>query len=198
MPRVSCNARTERRTLMMVNGNFHFLDEYDTHSCPYCDCTFNDSSDRDRHVMMKPECRLRHLNDVKAGRKARRELAYKTAGPSSRPHPLASGSGSNTAPIDANGNLLRYNDPRQWSDNGRTCQQPFVERFPPGTAGSPISNEKACPRNLKAYLEACGPLSNPEAMEAAELLMTTGLSGKAQTKHLQSSFYKGKTPWQND
>ncbi|KAG9088060.1 hypothetical protein FRC07_012671, partial [Ceratobasidium sp. 392] len=147
--------------------------------------------------MMRPDCRLRHLKDLEAGRKARREREFKIPGPSSRPHPLASGSGTSTFAIDANGQPLRYNDPRKWSDNGWTCWQPFVERFPPGTAGSPISKDKACEPDLKRYLEMCGPLSNPEYMEAAELLMTTGLCGRARTKYLKSSFFKGKTPWVN-
>ncbi|KAG8771371.1 hypothetical protein FRC12_003652 [Ceratobasidium sp. 428] len=136
------------------------------------------------------------MNRTKANARAWREREYKIPGPSSRPHPTASGSGASA--IGDDGRPLRYNDPRKWSDNGRTCWNPYVERFPEGTAGSPISNDRAVPRNLTAYLESCGPLANPETMEAAELLMTTGLSGNARTRHLQSSIYKGKTPWANN
>ncbi|CAE6368386.1 unnamed protein product [Rhizoctonia solani] len=52
--------------------------------------------------------------------------------------------------------------------------------------------------NLRQYMEAFGPLADPDLFETASLLMTTGLSGKARTKHLRSSLYKGKTPWKNN
>ncbi|KAG8724348.1 hypothetical protein FRC09_019797 [Ceratobasidium sp. 395] len=199
MPRLPRAARAARRNLMMVNGSFQFLDEYETYEsrypCPYCDHPFEDHTKRDRHIMMKPECRAPFLANTEAGRKARREREFKIPGPSSKPHPLASGSG--TSAIDDNGKPLRYNDPRQWSDNGRTCHMPYVERFPSGTAGSPISEDVVCARNLASYLESCGPLSNLQNMEAAELMLTTGLSGRARTRHLKSAFYKGKTPWVN-
>ncbi|KAG8773834.1 hypothetical protein FRC12_002290 [Ceratobasidium sp. 428] len=201
MPRSSKIQRAARRTLMMVNGDFHLLEEYETHnsyySCPYCHHPFDDDTIRNRHIMAKPECRARHMHFRESGREARRDQLRKIPGPSSRPHPMASGSGVD-GPIDTNGTPLRYNDPRRWTDNGRTCQKPFVERFPVATAGSPISEERACLRDLTTYLESCGKLASQECMEAAELLMTTGLSGKARTRHLQSRFYKGKTPWAND
>ncbi|KAG8792294.1 hypothetical protein FRC12_006548 [Ceratobasidium sp. 428] len=146
--------------------------------------------------MAKPDCRRRHMHWVKTDREAQKERERNIAGPSSRPHPAAPG--ADPFAVDADGIPLRYNDPRRWSDNGRTCQKPFVERFPCRLAGSPISKDRACERDLWAYLESCGNLSNLQAMEAAELLLTTGLSGKARTRHLQSSFYKGKTPWTND
>ncbi|KAG8712846.1 hypothetical protein FRC09_019402 [Ceratobasidium sp. 395] len=159
--------------------------------------------------MAKPECRLPHLNAIPTTRKARRaaektqrESEYKIAGPSNRPH----------ASQQANDADVRYNDPRRWTDDGRTCRQPFVEHFPISSVGTPISNERAHPPNLKAYIESSGSFACPRNMEAAELLMTTGLSGVARTRHLQSSFYrhsshdcqgcsgkhKGKVPWTTD
>ncbi|KAG8699347.1 hypothetical protein FRC08_005368 [Ceratobasidium sp. 394] len=160
------------------------------------------------------------MHDLQVARRTRREREYKIAGPSNRPHPSSVQPGPSsrqTAPPSngANGEEGRYNDPRRWTDNGRTCHQPYVERFPVSSAGEPISDERAHPRNLEAYLQSCGNLANRRNMEAAELLMTTGLSGKARTRHLQSSFYqnpghdyehccckgKGKAkavPWQND
>ncbi|KAG8705030.1 hypothetical protein FRC09_003197 [Ceratobasidium sp. 395] len=217
MPRVSFRAREARRTLMMVDGQFELFEEYNPlpdRVCPYCNRSFTNTPKRNRHIMAKPECRAQHLNTVpttrsaqRAAQEARRESEYKIAGPSDRPHPSL-----NRSEYTANDVDNRYNDPRRWTDNGRTCRQPYVEHFPISSAGKPISNDRAYPPNLKAYIQSCGNLADPRNMEAAELLMTTGLSGKARTRHLQSSFYqhschdyqgcackgKGKVPWNND
>ncbi|KAG9092112.1 hypothetical protein FS749_015995 [Ceratobasidium sp. UAMH 11750] len=201
MPRVSRRARTAHWRLTLVNGQFHTLDSYEPtlpYACPYCDHPSETASDRNRHIMLRPYCRSRHMHTLETGREARREREYKLPGPSSRPHPLYDRDREGVA-YDTNGVPLRYNDPRRWTDNGRTCWQPAVERFPAGTAGSPISDDRACPRDLKTYIELCGNLAKPVYMEAAELLMTTGLSSVGRTKNLKSSFYKGKAPaWTND
>ncbi|KAG8792140.1 hypothetical protein FRC12_007023 [Ceratobasidium sp. 428] len=193
MPRVSCRARAARRSLMMVNGEFELFEEFNPLPhlvCPYCYLSFSTTPERDRHIMAKPECRSRHLDTKPATRNARRaalkarlEDEYKIAGPSNRPHPSARD--SEHTGNEAN---YRYNDLRRWTDNGRTCRQPFVEHFPISSVGQPISDERSHPPNLKAYIKSCGNLANPRNMEAAELLMTTGLSGKGRTRHLQSSF----------
>ncbi|KAG8743778.1 hypothetical protein FRC12_014960 [Ceratobasidium sp. 428] len=222
MPRLPCRARAARRTLMMVNGQFELFEEYNTLpelTCPYCGHTFPTTPKRNRHIMAKPECRSCHLDEVpttrraqRAAKKAQLELEYKIPGPSNKPHP--SYGGSERTANGAEGADNRYNDPRQWTDNGRTCHHPFVEHFPISSAGKPISDERTYPQDLKAYIESCGSLADPRAMEAAELLMTTGLSGKARTRHLQSSFYrhschdyqscackgkgKARVPWAND
>ncbi|KAG9119868.1 hypothetical protein FRC07_004892, partial [Ceratobasidium sp. 392] len=213
MPRVSCRARDARRTLKMVNGQFELRDHYDdplsNQFCHYCDRRFDDERRRNRHVMMNPDCRARHMADLPARRRAQCEREYKIAGPSNQPHPSSARSGPTS-----NGPEPRYNDPRQWTDNGRTCTQPYVEHFPISTAGEPISKDRAHPYDLKSYIESCGNLADPRNFEAAELLLTTGMSGKARTKHLKSSFYqhqchdyqacvckgkkKDKIPWDND
>ncbi|KAG8718083.1 hypothetical protein FRC09_013184 [Ceratobasidium sp. 395] len=147
------------------------------------------------------------MNDLPARRRAQREREYKIAGPSNQPHPASGRSGP-----ASNNSEPRCNDPRRWTNNGRTCKQPYVEHFPISTAGKPISDERAYPYDLGRYIESCGNLANLQNLEAAELLMTTGLSSKARTKHLKSSFYqnqchdyqrchckgKGKVPWGND
>ncbi|KAG8767417.1 hypothetical protein FRC12_006265 [Ceratobasidium sp. 428] len=220
MPRISCNARAARRSLVMVNGQFELFAEYNPLPdliCPYCDREYSTTPERNRHIMAKPECRAQHLGEVpttrraqRAAQRARQESEYKIAGPSNRPHPSQAGAESTLN--RAGGTEHRYNDPRQWTDNGRTCRQPFVEHFPISTVGQPISDEETYQPSLKSYMKACGNLADPRNMEAAELLMTTGLSGKARTRHLQSSFYrhschdyrqcacKGKAavPWETD
>ncbi|KAG8699999.1 hypothetical protein FRC09_006244 [Ceratobasidium sp. 395] len=300
MPRVSSRARTVRRTLMMVNGQFELFEEYDPlpdRICPYCNLQFATTEDRNCHIMAKPACRSCHLGKVpttqrkqQAARRVQEEQQYRihqqkespsmwsytdyldphsrkslrskylmgsdfllaylvyvvyevcgvytvhsdqrasmktrcnyilaysiyvarylfadVAGPSNRPHPSQGGSAG------VNDAEQRYNDPRRWTNNGRTCHQPFIEHFPISTAGKPISNERTYEPDLKSYIESCGSLADPRNMEAAELLMTTGLSSKARTQHLQSSFYrhwchdyqscackgkgKGRVPWAND
>jgi hypothetical protein len=61
----------------------------------------------------------------------------------------------------------------------------YVERFPGGAAGTPISTKYRSEEDLQAYLESCGPLGDRELFETAEILMTTGLTGAARTTHLQ-------------
>lgn len=191
MPRTSNLARNARRAFMMINGQFHLYDDdatYDEQAfrCPYCDHALKSTSDRDRHIMMKPCCRTKHLQSLANARRARREREYQRAGPSSRPYAAASGSGSGAH--DHNGAEPRYNDPRRWDDNGRTCHKPYVQHFPISTAGKPISRHRTHPVDLGAYLESCGNLSKPTNMEAAELMMTNGLSAGGRTRFLRSSF----------
>ncbi|EUC54041.1 hypothetical protein RSOL_027710, partial [Rhizoctonia solani AG-3 Rhs1AP] len=71
----------------------------------------------------------------------------------------------------------------------------YVEEFPDATAGAPISNERVPPRNLDAYMHACGPMADPEHFEVAELLMTSKLTDVDKDRHLKSRKYAGKTPW---
>ncbi|KAG8685519.1 hypothetical protein FRC09_014695, partial [Ceratobasidium sp. 395] len=220
MPRVSCRARTARRTLMMVDGQFKMFKEFNPLPdlvCPYCGRQYPITEERNRHIMANPDCRSHHLGTVpttrrkkQAAQKAQEELEYKIAGPSNRPHPSQGGPAA--ASNGVNSANQHYNDPRRWTNNGRTCRQPFIDHFPISSAGQPISDEHAYQPDLKSYIESCGNLANPRNMEAAELLMTTGLSGKARTQHLQSLFYrhschdsqgclckhKGKVPWDND
>jgi hypothetical protein len=115
-----------------------------------------------------------------------KEQSYKVGGLSLRPHPGTGQSGSTNEP--SGGAEACYNDPRRWYDNGRACGAPFVEECPISTAGQPISKQRAYQEDLGTYLKSCGTLSNPTYMEAVELLMRTGLSGKGCTRHRKSSF----------
>ncbi|KAG8769541.1 hypothetical protein FRC12_004893 [Ceratobasidium sp. 428] len=72
--------------------------------------------------------------------------------------------------------------PRGYTKNGV-----YIEPFPVRTAGAPISTKrKNNDANLREYLASCGALGDPELFETAQVMMTTGLSGKARTRHLKS------------
>ncbi|KAG8738071.1 hypothetical protein FRC11_001641, partial [Ceratobasidium sp. 423] len=73
----------------------------------------------------------------------------------------------------------------------------YAEDFPDPLAGSPISEERASPPDLAAYMRACGPMADPDHFEVAELLLTSGLSNADKDRHLKSKKYAGKTPWPN-
>ncbi|CAE7232083.1 unnamed protein product [Rhizoctonia solani] len=70
-----------------------------------------------------------------------------------------------------------------------------VEEFPEPLAGAPISNERKPPPDLGAYMRRCGPMADPNHFEAAELLMTSGMSNANKDRHLKSKKYVGATPW---
>jgi hypothetical protein len=77
-----------------------------------------------------------------------------------------------------------YDDPCQWDDHGCSCCKPHIESCSISTAGQPISQKQTHPLELHANLESCGNLANPHYMEAAKLMMMTGLSvcwGKSGT-----------------
>ncbi|KAG8724614.1 hypothetical protein FRC09_016584 [Ceratobasidium sp. 395] len=88
------------------------------------------------------------------------------------------------------------------TDSAQTSSSPFVVKFPNPNAGAPISDEKRgrplTKEDLRDYLASCGPLGDPEKFEAAELLMTTGLTGKSRTRYLKSVLCKGRKLWSND
>ncbi|KAG8793369.1 hypothetical protein FRC12_002889 [Ceratobasidium sp. 428] len=69
----------------------------------------------------------------------------------------------------------------------RRCGGLYVEEFPDPLAGSPISNERVSPPDLKAYMQSVGKMADPETFEVAELLMTSGLTDAAKDRHLKST-----------
>ncbi|KAG9105665.1 hypothetical protein FRC07_009132 [Ceratobasidium sp. 392] len=76
----------------------------------------------------------------------------------------------------------------------------FVEPFPISTAGAPIGTQHKKDQDLREYLELCGRLGERNLFETAEILMTTGLSGRGRTRHLKGPMYngKGKGVWKNN
>ncbi|KAG8720731.1 hypothetical protein FRC09_009074 [Ceratobasidium sp. 395] len=87
---------------------------------------------------------------------------------------------------------------------GYTKDGIYIEPFPVRTAGAPISTKcKNDESDLRDYLASCGALGDRELFETAQVMMTTGLSGKARTRHLKSPAYrawkgKGKEVWPNN
>ncbi|KAG8783414.1 hypothetical protein FRC12_019746 [Ceratobasidium sp. 428] len=87
---------------------------------------------------------------------------------------------------------------------GYTKDGVYIEPFTVRTAGAPISNKrKTDETDLRNYLASCGALGDPELFETAQVMMTTGLSGKARSRHLKSPAYrawkgKGKAVWPNN
>jgi hypothetical protein len=193
MVRVSRTARGIQRALKMINKELSICSATDADpyldrdiTCPHCNRPVETTTGCTRHIMMKPECRAKHIRALGDAQRMQKEQSYKVAGLSSRLHPGTGQSGSANEP--SGGAEARYNDPWCWYDNGRTCGAPFVEECPISTAGQPISKQRAYQEDLGTYLKSCGTLSNPTYMEVAELLTTTGLSGKGRTRHLKSSF----------
>ncbi|KAG9105151.1 hypothetical protein FRC07_009563, partial [Ceratobasidium sp. 392] len=77
----------------------------------------------------------------------------------------------------------------------------FVEQFPISTAGAPIGTQRRDEQDLQEYLESCGRLGDRDLFETAEILMTTGLTGRARNRHLRGPVYKkwkGKGVWRNN
>lgn len=62
----------------------------------------------------------------------------------------------------------------------------FVEEFPDSSAGAPLSSKRVRPPDLDAYMQSCGRMADPETFEAAELLMTSGLTDADKDRHLKS------------
>ncbi|QRV86859.1 hypothetical protein RhiJN_14877 [Ceratobasidium sp. AG-Ba] len=78
----------------------------------------------------------------------------------------------------------------------------IVDTFPILTAGAPISDQKRQSTfsrdDLRDYLASCGRMGEQDAFKVAELLMTTGLTGKNRTKYLRSCLLKGRRYWKNN
>jgi hypothetical protein len=191
MLRIPHSKRAQCLAYTLVYGEIQTYDEEDSDrvhntTCPYCERRLPSALSWSRHITMKPDCRAQHLGALVEKRQRRRERECKIPGPSSKPWPSNSQAGPSMQGAD--GAEFQYNDPRRWDDNGRTCGDPYIKDFPVSTAGKPISHHRTYPTSLSKYMESCGNLANLRNMEAAELLMTTGLSGRDRTRHLQSSF----------
>ncbi|KAF8598797.1 hypothetical protein BDV93DRAFT_478147, partial [Ceratobasidium sp. AG-I] len=82
-------------------------------------------------------------------------------------------------------------------DPPRKPGDPFVERYPNASAGTPLNNDRVHKPDLEEYMRMCDTLGDLDNFEVAELLMTTGLSNEGKDRHLKSKMYEGRTPWHN-
>ncbi|KAG8746737.1 hypothetical protein FRC10_003720 [Ceratobasidium sp. 414] len=86
--------------------------------------------------------------------------------------------------------------------NGCMRNGVFVDKFPIKTAGSPIGAQCRRQADLKEYLESCGRLGDRDLLETAEIMMTTGLTGKwnKKLKKMRNKKWKGKEKevWPDD
>jgi hypothetical protein len=197
MPRAVLHVRAARRAAIALStfpngGHFFSL----SHTCPYCSKTLKSSLARDRHIILKPYCRARHLhalrNPIPKRRKHKRKRANTNPLVEGEPPPKQARTQENPPPVpgtDAEGPAINDGgdkDERQAPDERILCGQPFVESFPISTAGAPICEDVKEPPNLREYVKSCGMLSNPELFDTAELLVMTVPKSKDRTRHLQS------------
>jgi hypothetical protein len=71
---------------------------------------------------------------------------------------------------------------RKWDERFRA----FVESFPDRSAGTPIGNKVKDKPDLNVYMRDCGPLGDRDVFEAAEVLMTTGLTDEGKDRHIKT------------
>ncbi|KAG9078329.1 hypothetical protein FS749_009687 [Ceratobasidium sp. UAMH 11750] len=157
-------------------------------TCPYCGFQLKRQSSLDRHIELKLFCRKRHLDKLEGERERKRKRSSRSnsplpeskctrmdevdppvAGPSRLPGPYP----TVLTPNDTDGNA-------DGMENGV-----FVEKFPIKMAGAPIGTRSRQKADLKQYLETCGALSDRDLLETAEIMMTTGLTGRGRNKHLK-------------
>jgi hypothetical protein len=191
MPRASLGARAAHRGAAVLalfpyaheNYSSHLL-KPDGHTCPYCSKTLKSPWARDRHILLKPVCRERHLYALKRKVKKRRKRKRKDEDTNlgerqpkqARPEPVPDLPMTSRWP---GAPLLEDNRGRSASEDGlpnineRVCGDPYVENFPISTAGAPISSETRPAPDLEEYLRSCGSLGDPKLFKMAELLMMT-------------------------
>jgi hypothetical protein len=167
-----------------------------SHTCPYCSKTLKTSVARDRHIILKPYCRERHLYALSNPAPKPRKRKHKKQGShlSLEGEPAPKQQKTEDDPPPATGPQQPVNLGSEGSQDGSTpaadneqvCTQPFVEKFPLSTAGTPISNDTKPEPNLLEYMKSCGTLADPKLFNVAKLLMMTVPKGRDRTRHLQS------------
>jgi hypothetical protein len=160
-------------------------------TCPYCWKRLDTSIGRDIHVSLRPICRARHQQFLKRKEKQKQKWLRKRRRPNSpaasqpmesKPPTKRLRTEDDAAPIAGPSRLSVPEPPTPLRAAGDGT---YVEDYPFGTAGAPINGLHKNERNLADYLRSCGKLGDPELFEAAEILMTTGLTGAGRTRHLQ-------------
>lgn len=153
-------------------------------TCPYCSKTLTTLVGRDQHILLKPYCRRRH--QVALSQQVNKECVRKRKRDATQQGETgASEPGSKQPRLDGE---MPANEPGPTEDDSddQICEEVFIERFPINTAGKPISTKIKPKPDLRAYVESCGKLPDPDLFDTAELLFMTVPRGKDRTKHLQS------------
>ncbi|KAG8782551.1 hypothetical protein FRC12_020675 [Ceratobasidium sp. 428] len=211
--RAARRAAMQARALSEANGSQPSTVSRIT--CRYCGNEFDSQPSRDRHISLST-CYVKHEYWLsgKAGQKRRceyeedspethvmdrppptkqtrvDETASAAAGPSQHPDAVCD---PDLAPApDPNPNPTSTSDthPNIHADGeepkGYTRDGIFVEPYPVSSAGAPIGTRNIDKDDLRAYLESCGSLGDPELFDTAQVMMTTGLSGRGRTRHLKA------------
>lgn len=190
-------ARAASRAAMMLPGlsrlnQIRYLPfEVARRTCPYCWKQLPTPIGRDIHISLRSTCRARHKNFLKRKEKQKKKWLRKRRRPNSpllstpaesKPPTKRLRTDNDAAPTAGPSRLPHPGPPvRLRADSDST----YVEDYPVSTAGAPIGEQHRNERDLAGYLRSCGKLGDPELFEAAEILMTTGLTGAARTRHLQ-------------
>ncbi|KAG9085148.1 hypothetical protein FRC07_013443, partial [Ceratobasidium sp. 392] len=184
-------------------------------TCPYCGKQLATEIGQDWHIILRTYCRARHEYVISGKKRRRRGRKSGTSTPlpegtDSKPPTKRMRTDEDKQPVAGPSTLLMpgpgFTVPMpELADletgDARAAPGIFVKRFPINTAGTPVGTERRDKQALPEYLESCGRLGDRELFETAEILMTTGLTGRARSRHLKGPVYKkwkGKGVWKNN
>jgi hypothetical protein len=188
-------ARASRRAAMLL-PKIPWLDDPENppsdqarRTCPFCGKELKTVAGRAIHITLFGICRSRRIEAFKQKDKRRhkRKKRRRSDSPTSeriagepqtkrlRMEDEATAAGPSRSPIP-DPSLPRL---REAGDGT------YIEDYPFSTAGAPIGSARRKDRDLAGHLRSCGRMGDPELFEAAEILMTTGLTGRGRAKHLK-------------
>ncbi|QRW10718.1 hypothetical protein RhiLY_09717 [Ceratobasidium sp. AG-Ba] len=184
-----------------IQGPDHLPPDIARRTCPYCFKTLNTVKGRGIHMSLSPVCRSLHARRFDPTDKPRKRLRPYTSvcelmdeePPAKRPRME-----ENMAPIAGPSRLPAPEPLIELRDAGDGT---FIEEYPVSTAGAPIGKARKKQKDLADFLRRCGRMGDQELFETAEILMTTGLTGRGRTRHLNGPSRwkgKGKEVWPND
>ena len=167
--------------------------------CPYCKKILNSVVGRNRHIVLRPHCRAAHLGFVNCRKRRKRKRKVRPDEPSSgstgneplekrirRDEERSPVAGPSRLPIpNPNPASSNQDGVRRASSNSHCGGGVFVEQFPIDNAGVPIGTRRRNEGDLGKYLRSCGLLGDQDGFRTAEILMTTGLTGRGRTTHLK-------------
>ncbi|QRV88277.1 hypothetical protein RhiJN_16295 [Ceratobasidium sp. AG-Ba] len=190
--------------LARLKGLDHLPPDIAERTCPYCSKEFSKSKSRDTHISMNLSCRAQHDKppDPMARQQKRRRAYEPTSEPiEGQPPTKRFRTEEIAAPIAGPSKLPAPEPPSpELKDAGDGT---YIEEYMVSTAGAPIGKARRKRENLGEFLKSCGRMGDRDLFESAEILMTTGLTGKGRTRHLKGPSYKRwkgkeKEVWPND